>query len=599
MSDYYEEDEILPTKLSRKTILRVIKVALDHKFLLIVFISSIILLGLDVGFDIIIFKQLLDVGIIPGNMEMVVLYITLYGINWIAWSILAFFMIYSGVRLETYILYNLRKQMFEHIQGLSFSFFDKTPVGWIMARIISDATNVSGTMIWAFQWILREGSVMVSSLFFIIIIDWRLSLVVLGILPILLYIGIKFQRKILRENRKIRSINANMIGNFNENISGVRIVKGFVREEENLADFKHLTEEMYNVSNRAVWYSAILSPIVRVIYATIFGLIIWLGTFQITVGLFTIGSLQAFITVIIYTGGSIDNITAQYVEMQQSIASAEKIFTLYDTQPEITDQPGSIENERIKGEIIFEDVSFYYTKKNPVLKHFSLSINPGERIALVGPTGGGKSTIANLICRFYEPIEGRILIDGRDYREYKQSFIQSRLGVVLQSPHLFSGTIMENIRYGRLDATDEEIYEAARSTYADEFIIKLNQKYNESVGEEGVLLSQGQKQLISLARAILVKPDIVIMDEATSSVDSITEELIQRGMQSLLKDSTSFIIAHRLSTIRNADRILFIKDGEIEEAGTHKELLNTKGLYYALFTRQFREEREKELHILD
>lgn len=600
MSDFYfEEDEILPTKLSRKTILRVFKIAFDHKLLLIMFISSIILLGLDVGFDIIIFKQLLDVGIIPKNMDMVVLYITLYGINWIAWSIFAFFMIYSGVRLEIYILYNLRKQLFEHIQGLSFSFYDKTPVGWVMARIISDATNVAGTMIWAFQWILREASVMVSSLFFIIIIDWRLSLVVLAILPLLLYVGIKFQRKILRENRKIRSINANIIGNFNENISGVRIVKGFVREEENLASFKHLTEEMYNVSNRAVWYSAILSPLVRVIYASIFGLIIWLGTFQITVGLFTIGSLQAFITVIIYTGGSIDNITSQYVEMQQSIASAEKIFKLYDTQPDITDQPDSIVSERINGEIIFEDVSFYYTKKKPVLKNFSLKINPGETIALVGPTGGGKTTIVNLICRFYEPKEGRIMIDGKDYREYKLNFIQSRLGVVLQSPHLFSGTIMENIRYGRLDATDEEVYEAARSTYADEFITKLNQKYNESVGEEGVLLSQGQKQLISLARAILVNPDIVIMDEATSSVDSITEELIQKGMKSLLKDSTSFVIAHRLSTIRNADRILYIKDGEILESGTHKELLNAKEHYYALFTRQFREEREKELHILD
>jgi ATP-binding cassette subfamily B protein len=469
----------------------------------------------------------------------------------------------------------------------------------MMARVISDAISVSSSMIWGFHWILREGCVIIASIFFILIIDWRLALIVIGILFLLFYIGLKFQRRILKENRKLRSINANLIGNLNENITGVRIVKSFLREEESLADYQDITEEMYNVSNKAVYYSALLIPIVRILYAVMFGLILWFGTFQITFGLFTLGSLQAFITVIIYTGGSMDRLTMQYVEMQQSIASAEKIFSLLDTQPDITDQLGSIEKETINGEIIFERVSFYYKKKNPVLKDFSLSINPGETIALVGPTGGGKTTIVNLVCRFYEPNEGRILIDGRDYKEYTLNFIQSRLGVVLQTPHLFSGTIMENIRYGRLDATDEEVYEAAQLTYADEFIMKLDKNYKEPVGEGGVLLSQGQKQLISLARALVVKPDIVIMDEATSSVDSITEKLIQKGTQSLLKESTSFVIAHRLSTIQNADRILFIKEGVIKEAGTHKELLTAKGLYYNLFTRQFRKEREKEMHILD
>ncbi|MHA2036621.1 MAG: ABC transporter ATP-binding protein [Promethearchaeota archaeon] len=600
MSDYwFEEEEILPTKLSRQVIFRVMKTALHHKFLLILFITSIILMGINIGVEIFLLKQLIDLGIIPRNMEMVILYLILFGTNWGGWEILTFCMIYSGAKLENYVLFDLRRQMFDHIQDLSFSYFDKTPVGWMMARVISDAISVSSSMIWGFHWILREGCVIVASIFFILIIDWRLALIVIGILFLLFYIGLKFQRRILKENRKLRSINANLIGNLNENITGVRIVKSFLREEESLADYQDITEEMYNVSNKAVYYSALLIPIVRILYAVLFGLILWFGTFQITSGLFTLGSLQAFITVIIYTGGSMDRLTMQYVEMQQSIASAEKIFSLLDTQPDITDQARSIEKEKINGEIIFENVSFFYKKKNPVLKDFSLSIKPGETIALVGPTGGGKTTIVNLVCRFYEPNEGRILIDRKDYREYTLNFIQSRLGVVLQTPHLFSGTIMENIRYGRLDATNEEVYEAAQLTYADEFIMKLDQNYNEPVGEGGVLLSQGQKQLISLARALLVKPEIVIMDEATSSVDSVTEKLIQKGTESLLKNSTSFVIAHRLSTIRNADRILFIKDGEIKEAGTHKELLSTKGLYYYLFTRQFREEREKELHILD
>ncbi|MHA2087440.1 MAG: ABC transporter ATP-binding protein, partial [Promethearchaeota archaeon] len=584
MSDYwFEEEEILPTKLSRQVIFRVMKTALHHKFLLILFITSIILMGINIGVEIFLLKQLIDLGIIPRNMEMVILYLILFGTNWGGWEILTFCMIYSGAKLENYVLFDLRRQMFDHIQDLSFSYFDKTPVGWMMARVISDAISVSSSMIWGFHWILREGCVIVASIFFILIIDWRLALIVIGILFLLFYIGLKFQRRILKENRKLRSINANLIGNLNENITGVRIVKSFLREEESLADYQDITEEMYNVSNKAVYYSALLIPIVRILYAVLFGLILWFGTFQITSGLFTLGSLQAFITVIIYTGGSMDRLTMQYVEMQQSIASAEKIFSLLDTQPDITDQARSIEKEKINGEIIFENVSFFYKKKNPVLKDFSLSIKPGETIALVGPTGGGKTTIVNLVCRFYEPNEGRILIDRKDYREYTLNFIQSRLGVVLQTPHLFSGTIMENIRYGRLDATNEEVYEAAQLTYADEFIMKLDQNYNEPVGEGGVLLSQGQKQLISLARALLVKPEIVIMDEATSSVDSVTEKLIQKGTESLLKNSTSFVIAHRLSTIRNADRILFIKDGEIKEAGTHKELLSTKGLYYYLF----------------
>jgi len=599
MSEYWFEEETLVTKFLWKTILRVIKIVMNQKTLLILFLASTILMGVNIGIEIIIVKQLVDLGIIPGNIEMVGLYIILFGINWVGWIILAYLMIYCGARLGNHLLYNLRKQIFEHIQDLSFSYFDKTPVGWIMARIISDANTVSSTMMWSFRRVLQEGFVIISSLFIIIIIDWRLTLIVIAILIVLLYVGLKFQRRILRENRKMRTINANILRNLNENITGVRIVKSFLREEESLADFAGLTEEMYRVSNKAVWYSAILTPMVRILYSIMFGLILWLGTFQITLGSFTIGSLQAFITVIIVTGNSMNALTIQYVEMQQSIASAEKIFSLLDTQPDITDQPGSIENEKIKGDIIFENVSFYYTKKNPVLKDFSLKINPGETIALVGPTGGGKTTIVNLICRFYEPKEGRIILDGRDYKEYTLNFIQSRLGVVLQTPHLFAGSIMENIRYGRLNATDEEVYEAARLAYADEFIIRLDQKYNAAVGEGGVLLSQGQKQLISLARALLVKPDLVIMDEATSSVDSVTEKLIQKGIQSLLKDSTSFVIAHRLSTIKNADRILFIKDGEVREAGTHKELINAKGFYYNLFTRQFREDREKELHIID
>jgi len=266
---------------------------------------------------------------------------------------------------------------------------------------------------------------------------------------------------------------------------------------------------------------------------------------------------------------------------------SERVFSLLDSKPDIKDKPGCPAIGKINGKIGFKNVTFYYKKKRPVLENFSLAVRAGETIALVGPTGGGKTTIANLVGRFYEPKSGRIFIDDKDYTEYAQRSIQSQLGIVLQTPHLFSGTIKENIRYGRLSASDKEVYKASKLAHAHDFIKTLDKGYEEEVGEGGVLLSVGQKQLISIARAILAKPSIIIMDEATSSIDTLTEEMIQRGIDALLKNSTSFIIAHRLSTIRRADRILVIENGRIKEQGTHKELLSKKGHYYKIYTTQF------------
>jgi len=280
--------------------------------------------------------------------------------------------------------------------------------------------------------------------------------------------------------------------------------------------------------------------------------------------------------------------------MQQSVASAERVFSLIDSVPEVADHEGAYDPGTIRGDIAFEDVSFYYEDDKPVLQNIGLTVKRGETIALVGPTGGGKTTIVNLVCRFYEPKEGRITIGGQDYTDLTLHAIQSRIGVVLQTPHLFSGTIRENIRYGRLDASDEEIEEAARLAGAHDFIVEMGKGYDEEVGEGGDLLSVGQKQLISLARAVLARPEIFIMDEATSSVDTLTEALIQQGMERLMQDRTSFVIAHRLSTIKRADRILVIEDGAISEMGTHAELLRARGHYYRLYTKQFRSELERE-----
>jgi ATP-binding cassette subfamily B protein len=279
--------------------------------------------------------------------------------------------------------------------------------------------------------------------------------------------------------------------------------------------------------------------------------------------------------------------------MQQAIASAERMFSLIDSRPEIADHPQAIDPGTIRGDIIFDHVTFSYDNDEPVLNDFSLHVHRGETIALVGPTGGGKSTIVNLLCRFYEPKSGRIFIGGRDYTTLSQLAIQSRIGVVLQTPHLFSGNIRENIRYGRLDAADEEVMDAARLVGAYDFIMRLPHGFDEEVGEGGNLLSVGQKQLISLARAVLANPEVFVMDEATSSVDTLTEALIQKGMENLLQRCTSFIIAHRLSTIKKASRILVIEQGQIAEMGTHQELLRLKGKYYQLYTKQFRHQMEE------
>jgi ATP-binding cassette subfamily B protein len=322
------------------------------------------------------------------------------------------------------------------------------------------------------------------------------------------------------------------------------------------------------------------------------GGILWFGGVQAlrgpAAGLgITVGGIQAFISYVTFMLWPIQDMARVYAELQHAIASAERIFSLTDTQAEITDRAGAMDPGTVRGDIVFDHVSFHYEAGKPVLEDFDLTIYQGETIALVGETGGGKSTIVSLLCRFYEPTAGRILINGRDYRDLTQHALQSRIGIVLQTPHLFSGSVRENIRYGRLDASDSQVEAAARLAGAHEFIVTLPNGYDEDVGEGGSLLSVGQKQLISLARAVLAQPEIFIMDEATSAVDTLTEALIQRGMEQLMSGRTSVIIAHRLSTIKRANRILVIADGRIVEMGTHRQLLYAQGHYYELYTQQF------------
>jgi ATP-binding cassette subfamily B protein len=350
---------------------------------------------------------------------------------------------------------------------------------------------------------------------------------------------------------------------------------------------------MYKSAYRAAWLSALFLPSVQMISAIALGSIVLFGGMQAQYGGMSVGGIQAFVSYVTFMMWPVQDLARIFAEIQHAIASAERIFSLVDTVPTVVDRPNAVDPGTIRGRIEFDHVDFNYDDGKPVLKDFTLQVNPGDTIALVGPTGGGKTTIVNLLCRFYEPTRGEIRFNGTDYTQLSLFAIQSKIGIVLQTPHLFSGTVRENLRYGCLNASDADIEEAARLAGAHEFIAKLAKGYDEPVGEGGNLLSVGQKQLISLARAFLAKPEIFIMDEATSSVDTLTEALIQKGMGTLMEGRTSFIIAHRLSTIKKANRILVIEDGHIAEAGTHGELLRLGGKYYQLYTRQFRHQLEE------
>jgi ATP-binding cassette subfamily B protein len=427
-----------------------------------------------------------------------------------------------------------------------------------------------------------------------LIINWRLALIVFVAIPVLVVVAAQFKKRIIVQYRLVRKINSKITGAYNENITGVRVVKALGREEQNLEEFGALSSEMYRAGYRAAWLSALFLPVVQLISAVAIGSIVFFGGLQAEYGAMTVGGIQAFISYVTFMLWPVQDLARVYAEMQHAIASAERVFSLIDAEPEVTDWPDAIDPGTIRGDIEFDHVGFYYEEGKPVLEDFTLAVKRGETIALVGPTGGGKSTIVNLLCRFYEPTSGMVRIGGRDYTGLSLHAIQSRIGMVLQTPHLFSGTVRENIRYGRLDAMDEEIEGAARLAGAHDFIVTLDGGYETEVGEGGNLLSVGQKQLISLARAILAQPEIFIMDEATSSVDTLTEALIQQGMEALMQDRTSFVIAHRLSTIKRADRILVIEKGKISEMGSHAELMRARGHYYQLYTRQFRHELEVE-----
>lgn len=518
-------------------------------------------------------------------------------------SVLVVLFTRRSMRIEMGLGRDLKRACFTHLQTLSLSYYNVTPVGYILARVMNDTGRISALFAWNLFDIMWACIYVAGSFIAMFLLHPALALPVLLVVPALALLTVYFQDRILHWNRRVRSINSKITGAYNEGIMGAKTSKTLVIEDTNHQTFSGITSEMKRAAMKAAHLSAVFLPLVLCLSAVSTAAVLVLGGHMVLSNHLQIGTLSAFAAYAIGIFQPIQQIARNLAEFISAQANMERVLGLLHEQPLITDTPEVMEKygdvfhpktenwEPIRGDITFEDVSFHYPDSDSdVLSHFGLRIPAGTTVAIVGETGAGKSTLVNLACRFFEPTGGRVLIDGRDVRERSQLWLHSNIGYVLQNPHLFSGTVMENIRYGRLDATDEEVYAAARAVSADTVAARLENGFESDVGEGGDRLSTGEKQLISFARAVLANPRIFVLDEATSSIDTQTEQLIQQAIAGLLHTRTSFLIAHRLSTILHADTILVVKDGAIMERGTHKELMSKRGAYHALYTRQFVEE---------
>ena len=514
----------------------------------------------------------------------------------------------SAMHIEMYFGRDLKRMTFEQLQKLSFSYYNKTPVGTMLTRVMSDTNRISMMVAWGlidFAWALAYVAGTLGAMLFL---SFRLAAPITLIVPLVVILTLWFQNRILDANRKVRRSNARLVGAFNEGITGAKTSKTLRMEGRNNADFNRLSARLFGDSKQAALLSAIFAPLVLLFGSTATAIVLWQGGILVVEQVMDFAILSVFISYSINLFEPVQQLARFFADFVAMQANVERVEGLLEAVPEVQDSAEVLEKygdcftpkrenfEPIKGDIAFENVFFHYSDATEeVLHNFSLEVPAGTMVAIVGETGAGKSTLVNLLCRFFEPTEGRILIDGVDYRERSQLWLHSNLGYVLQSPHLFSGSIADNIRYGKLDATDEEIRAAAELVAADRVAAAQADGYDFDVGEGGDRLSTGEKQLISFARAVIANPALFVLDEATSSIDTETEQLIQEAIERLLLGRTSFIIAHRLSTIRRADIILVIQEGEIVERGSHRELLRKKGVYYQLYTKQYTEEAIDDL----
>ena len=572
------------------------------KYFAISFCLNIFLAGVDVVVPL-FQSYAIDRFITPGSLEGLGYFAIVYGLVIVLQTACVYTSVHAAIVIEMNLGRDLKWAQFEHLQTLSFSYYNTTPVGYIHARVMSDTLRIASMVAWGLVDMFWALLYVISVFVIMFLLNVRLAAVILLIVPCIAVLTVYFQNKILHWNRKVRKINSQITSAYNEGITGAKTSKSMGIEKENAETFFGHTLEMQRAAGRSAKLNAVYIPAVLLFGSVAAAVVLAQGGYMVQEKVMGLGTLSVFISYAVIIFEPIQQLARLLAELISCQANIERVMDLLEQEPNVVDRAEVVEKygdafspkpenwEKIRGDIVFEDVSFMYPDgKEYVLEHFSLHVPAGMNVAIVGETGAGKSTLVNLMGRFFEPTSGRILIDGVDYRERSQLWLHSQIGYVLQNPHLFSGTVRENIRYGRLSATDAEVEAAAESVSADQVVKKLEKGYESDVGESGGRLSTGEKQLISFARAILADPAIFVLDEATSSIDTQTEQLIQQATGKLLKGHTSFIIAHRLSTIRQADLILVVKDGKIIERGTHRELLGEKGYYYDLYSRQFEEE---------
>lgn len=505
-------------------------------------------------------------------------------------------------KIEMSVNRDLRNASFNHLQELSFSYFNQNNVGYVHARVMSDTGRIGQLVSWDMMDIVWQGSYLIFVLINMAIINIRLALYIMLIIPLAVIMIVFFQKELVTLNRKIREINSKITSNFNEGITGAKSIKTLVVENKINDDFDRDSQDMETTSIKAGRFSAAFTSLVTMLSSITLAIVLWKGGMIHQEGIIMIGTLSVFMSYALNMLEPIQNIVGDIARLIAIQVNIERFTTLLETKSDVADSKEVIEKygdtfhpkkenwEPLYGDVEFKDVSFMYPDGNEwVLEHFDLKVPQGTNVAIVGETGAGKSTLVNLVCRFFEPTKGEVLIDGRNAKERSQLWLHSNIGYVLQTPHLFSGTIRENLKYGKPDATDEEIWDALKLVNAEFVIEKMDKGLDSQVGEGGDMLSTGEKQLISFARAILANPRILVLDEATASIDTLTEKAIQDAIFTVIKGRTSFVIAHRLSTIVDADVILVVKDGKIIERGRHQELMAKHGYYYDLYTRQYEE----------
>ncbi len=570
-----------------------------RKTLLVMLIGGLIGTGLDIGLPL-FQRYALDHFITLGTLDTLPLFILIYVAAIILAGAATFFACRGAMTTEVSVNRDLRAAAFNHLQTLSFSYFNQNNVGYIHARVMSDTSKIGEMVSWYMMDFVWNFSYLISVIVVMFLTNVKLALLIMILVPVAVVIIIFFQKKLTVLNRHVRELNSKITGDFNEGITGVRSIKTLAAEERMQREFEKDTEEMRRESVRTAHHSALFNSTVTFMGSIALAMVLWRGGYLTMEGIMMIGTLSVFMSYALGIMDPIQTIINTITGLISIQVNIERFNNLLKTESDVADTPEVIEKygdtfepkkenwEELNGDIEFKDVSFKYPDGDEfVLEHFNLKVPKGSSVAIVGETGAGKSTLVNLVCRFFEPTMGQILIDGRDARERSQLWLHSHIGYVLQTPHLFTGTIRENLCYGKVDATDEEIWNALKLVSAEEIVKRMEKGLDSDVGEGGGMLSTGERQLISFARAILADPRILVLDEATSSVDTVTERTIQNAIETVTKGRTSFVIAHRLSTIADSDVILAVRDGKIVEKGTHQELMKMRGYYYTLVMQQY------------